>query len=101
MTAVGESLDFAVLGPLVVRRAGAVLDMGRRRQRLLLIRLLLAEGHTVAPETLCEELWPQPSGREPGGAMASLHAHVSKVRAILEPGICAGGARSKCWSPSP
>ncbi|MEU7073920.1 BTAD domain-containing putative transcriptional regulator [Streptomyces narbonensis] len=81
----GESLDFAVLGPLVVRRAGAVLDMGRRRQRLLLIRLLLAEGHAVAPETLCEELWPQRPGRAPDGAMASLHAHVSKVRAILEP----------------
>ncbi|MEU1041898.1 BTAD domain-containing putative transcriptional regulator, partial [Streptomyces sp. NPDC005907] len=80
-----HELDFELLGPLVVRRAGAVLDPGRRKQRLLLIRLLIADGRAVAPETLCEELWPQQTGRAPGGTMASLHAHVSKIRAILEP----------------
>ncbi|MEU1570147.1 BTAD domain-containing putative transcriptional regulator [Streptomyces collinus] len=85
MTAVGQGLDFGLLGPLVVRRAGAVLDPGRRRQRLLLIRLLVADGRAVAPQTLCEELWPQQPGRTPGGAMNSLHAHVSKLRAVLEP----------------
>lgn len=85
MTAVGQELDFGLLGPLVVRRAGAVLDPGRRRQRLLLIRLLLADGRAVAPQTLCEELWPQQPGRTVGAAMNSLHAHVSKVRAVLEP----------------
>ncbi|MET7598543.1 BTAD domain-containing putative transcriptional regulator [Streptomyces sp. NPDC005481] len=85
MTAVGQGLDFGLLGPLVVRRAGTVLDPGRRRQRLLLIRLLLADGRAVAPQTLCEELWPQQPGRTPGGAMNSLHAHVSKLRAVLEP----------------
>ncbi|MFM9634077.1 BTAD domain-containing putative transcriptional regulator [Streptomyces galilaeus] len=83
--AVGRGLDFGLLGPLVVRRAGVVLDAGRRKQRLLLIRLLLAGGRAVAPETLCEELWPQRAGHAPGGAMPSLHAHVSKVRAVLEP----------------
>ncbi|WP_328672301.1 AfsR/SARP family transcriptional regulator [Streptomyces sp. NBC_00328] len=80
-----HDFDFELLGPLVVRRAGAVLDPGRRKQRLLLIRLLLADGRTVAPETLCEELWSEQPGRTQGGAMASLHAHVSKVRAVLEP----------------
>ncbi|BFV58249.1 BTAD domain-containing putative transcriptional regulator [Kitasatospora sp. CMC57] len=85
MTAVGQGLDFGLLGPLVVRRAGAELDPGRRRQRLLLIRLLLAGGRAVAPQTLCEELWPEQPGRTPGGALNSLHAHVSKLRAVLEP----------------
>ncbi|WP_328939772.1 tetratricopeptide repeat protein [Streptomyces tauricus] len=80
-----HELDFGFLGPLVVRRAGAVLDPGRRKQRLLLIRLLLADGRAVAGETLCEELWSPAAGRTPGGATASLHAHVSKVRAVLEP----------------
>ncbi|MER7485077.1 BTAD domain-containing putative transcriptional regulator [Streptomyces sp. NPDC126497] len=80
-----HGLDFGLLGPLVVRRAGVVLDPGRRKQRLLLIRLLLADGRAVAAETLCEELWSPEPGRTPGGAMASLHAHVSKVRAVLEP----------------
>lgn len=78
---VGHELDFEVLGPLVVRRAGAVLDPGRRKQRLLLIRLLLADGRAVASETLCEDLW---QGQPPTAAMPSLHAHVSKLRAVLE-----------------
>ncbi|MEV7300949.1 AfsR/SARP family transcriptional regulator [Streptomyces clavifer] len=85
MTAEGQGLDFGLLGPLEIRRAGAVLDPGRRRQRLLLIRLLLADGRAVSAQTLCEELWPQQPGRAPGAALGSLHAHVSKVRAVLEP----------------
>ncbi|MFI0237617.1 AfsR/SARP family transcriptional regulator [Streptomyces sp. NPDC016845] len=85
MTALTQGLDFGLLGPLVVRRAGAVLDPGRRRQRLLLICLLLADGRAVPPQTLTDELWPQQPGQNPGGATASLHAHVSKVRAVLEP----------------
>ncbi|MFH8487262.1 AfsR/SARP family transcriptional regulator [Streptomyces longisporoflavus] len=85
MTAVGQGLDFGLLGPLEVRRAGTLLDPGRRRQRLLLIRLLLADGRAVSPQTLCEELWPQQAGRAPSAATGSLHAHISKVRAILEP----------------
>ncbi|MDL5198850.1 BTAD domain-containing putative transcriptional regulator [Streptomyces sp. ALI-76-A] len=80
-----HELDFGLLGPLLVRRAGVVLDPGRRKQRLLLIRLLLADGRAVPPETLCEELWSPEPGRAPGRATASLHAHVSKVRAVLEP----------------
>ncbi|MGW6272006.1 AfsR/SARP family transcriptional regulator [Streptomyces sp. NPDC055060] len=85
MTAVRQGLDFGLLGPLVVRRAGAVLAPGRRRERLLLIRLLLADGRAVSPQTLCDELWPEQPGRNPSGAIGSLHAHVSKVRAVLEP----------------
>ncbi|MFI0088381.1 AfsR/SARP family transcriptional regulator [Streptomyces bobili] len=81
--AAGEhGVQVSVLGPLVVQRDGATVDPGRRRQRLLLIRLLLADGHAVAPETLCEDLW---QGRLPASAMPSLHAHVSKLRAVLEP----------------
>lgn len=83
--ALGQELDFGLLGPLVVRRAGEVLDPGRRKQRLLLVRLLLADGCAVTPQTLCEDLWAEEAGRAPGGAMASLHAHVSKARAVLEP----------------
>ncbi|MEV6248713.1 BTAD domain-containing putative transcriptional regulator [Streptomyces sp. NPDC051742] len=85
VTDVGQGLSFGLLGPLVVQRAGTALDPGRRRQRLLLIRLLLADGRAVAPQTLCEELWPQQPERAPGGALGSLHAHVSKLRAVLEP----------------
>ncbi|MEU1696041.1 hypothetical protein ABZ590_32780 [Streptomyces hirsutus] len=76
-----RGLRVAVLGPLVVRRDGVTVDPGRRGQRLLLIRLLLADGHAVAPETLCEDLW---QGQPPAAAMPSLYAHVSKLRGVLE-----------------
>jgi DNA-binding SARP family transcriptional activator len=79
----GQGVEVAVLGPLVVRRDGATVDPGRRKQRLMLIRLLIADGHAVTPETLCEDLW---QGRPPAAVMPSLHAHVSKLRAVLEPG---------------
>ncbi|WP_328672306.1 AfsR/SARP family transcriptional regulator [Streptomyces sp. NBC_00328] len=80
-TAGERGVRVGVLGPLVVRRDGVVVDPGRRRQRLLLIRLLLADGHAVASETLCEDLW---QGQPPASATPSLHAHVSKLRAVLE-----------------
>ncbi|MFI8093603.1 AfsR/SARP family transcriptional regulator [Streptomyces sp. NPDC086080] len=81
VTAGERGLRVAVLGPLVVRRDGVPVDPGRRGQRLLLIRLLLADGHAVAPETLCEDLW---RGRPPAAAMPSLYAQVSRVRGVLE-----------------
>ncbi len=71
----------SVRGPLFVHRDGTAVDPGRHRQRLLLIRLLLAGGHAVAPEALCEDLW---QGRSPAPAMPSPHAHVSELRAVLE-----------------
>ncbi|OQD57459.1 hypothetical protein BM536_002810 [Streptomyces phaeoluteigriseus] len=80
--AAGErGVRVSVLGPLLVHRDGTPVDPGRRKQRLLLIRLLLADGHAVAPETLCQDLW---QGQPPASAMPSLHAHVSKLRAVLE-----------------
>ncbi|MBC2904687.1 tetratricopeptide repeat protein [Streptomyces sp. PSKA01] len=70
------------MGPLAVRRAGADLDLGPPKRRVLVVRLLLEEGRAVSIDRLCEDLW---AGRPPSGAVASLQANVSRIRSVLEP----------------
>ncbi|WP_245687383.1 BTAD domain-containing putative transcriptional regulator [Streptacidiphilus griseoplanus] len=75
-------MRFALLGPLEARRGGTPLDLGPPKRRVLLIRLLLAEGRPVPAEQLCQDLW---EGHPPSGAASSLHAHISRLRSSLEP----------------
>ncbi|WP_203897656.1 AfsR/SARP family transcriptional regulator [Virgisporangium aliadipatigenens] len=77
-----SSLLFDPLGPLEVWRDGRCVDLGPPQRRLLLLRLLLAERRPVPFDRLHEDLW---AGRPPPGAAASVHAHVSRLRAALEP----------------
>ncbi|MEV6343146.1 BTAD domain-containing putative transcriptional regulator [Actinoplanes sp. NPDC051851] len=74
------SLVFDTLGPLEVRRSGRVLPVGPPQRRRLLIRLLIADGAPVARDDLLHDLW---RGEPPGGAVASVHAHVSRLREVL------------------
>ncbi|MDN3262788.1 AfsR/SARP family transcriptional regulator [Streptomyces sp. CSDS2] len=76
-------MEFRLLGPLEVRRDSEVLGLGPPKRRALLLRLLLEHGHTVGVERLCDDLW---NGRPPPSAVSSVHAHVSRLRAALEPG---------------
>jgi DNA-binding SARP family transcriptional activator len=49
---------FRILGPLEVRNsAGRVLTFSRRKQRLLLAILVLAQGRGVAVDRIVEWLW--------------------------------------------
>ncbi|MEV6317822.1 BTAD domain-containing putative transcriptional regulator [Streptomyces sp. NPDC051776] len=75
-------MDFSVLGALEARRDAAMLELGPPMRRALLIRLLLEDGRPVQVERLCEDLW---NGVPPAGAVASVHAHVSRLRRLLEP----------------
>jgi DNA-binding SARP family transcriptional activator len=77
-----DALQFGLLGPVEVRRDGSVLDLGPPGRRVLLIRLLMEDGRVVPVDQLCEDLWQR---RPPAGALSSLHAHVSRLRAVLEP----------------
>ncbi|MFH9090003.1 BTAD domain-containing putative transcriptional regulator [Streptomyces sp. NPDC017673] len=76
-------MEFRLLGPLEVRRDSEVLGLGPPMRRALLLRLLLENGHTVGAERLCDDLW---NGRPPPSAVSSVHAHISRLRAALEPG---------------
>ncbi|MEU3516871.1 BTAD domain-containing putative transcriptional regulator [Streptomyces sp. NPDC006654] len=76
-------MEFCLLGPLEVRRAAEVLDVGPPKRRALLLRLLLENGRTVPIDRLCDDLW---EGRPPASAVSSVHAHISRLRVLLEPG---------------
>jgi DNA-binding SARP family transcriptional activator len=77
-------LSFHVLGPTrVLGPNGDALNIGPRRQRELLTLLLLRPGVAVPVERLADELW---HGRPPGGARSTLHAYLSGLRRVLEPG---------------
>ncbi|MDF3139980.1 BTAD domain-containing putative transcriptional regulator [Streptomyces sp. T21Q-yed] len=75
-------MRFGVLGPVEVIKGGASLDLGPRQRRLVLVRLLIEDGRPVSQHTLCRDLWPTD---RPTGAASSVRAHISRLRAVLDP----------------
>jgi DNA-binding SARP family transcriptional activator/class 3 adenylate cyclase len=84
-----DRLDFAILGPLEVRRGGEQVELGARQQSLL-GALLLNANKVVPVERLIAELW---GDAPPETATNTLQVHVSQLRKILEPGT-RGAARA-------
>jgi predicted ATPase/DNA-binding SARP family transcriptional activator len=74
-------LEFAVLGPLEVRRDGTVLSLRRGRPRIALSSLLLHAGHAVAADVLIDQLW---SDGLPANAPNALQVVVSYLRKTLD-----------------
>jgi DNA-binding SARP family transcriptional activator/Tfp pilus assembly protein PilF len=73
-------MDFGVLGPLLVRRGGVVLQVAPGKQRALLATLLLSSNRAVSVDELAEALWdshPPPSSR------ATLQNYVKRLRSTL------------------
>ena len=50
-------MEFRVLGPLEVADQGQPIDLGARKPRALLGRLLIDVNHVVAADRLIEDLW--------------------------------------------
>lgn len=75
-------LEFGLLGPLIVRSHGRLLDIGPPKRRVLLIRLLLERRLAVPLQSLVDDLW---TSRPPPSAVSSVHAHISRLRSALEP----------------
>lgn len=73
-----------LLGPLEVRLgdSGRMLPLGPLQRRRLFLRLLVADGAPVSSERLVHDLW---DGSPPPSAVASLHAHISRLRTALAP----------------
>ncbi len=79
----GEELELAILGPLEVRRAGAVLPLPGLRPRALLAVLVVNANRVLSAERLIDELWgdgPPPSAR------SALQVHVATLRRALGAG---------------
>jgi DNA-binding SARP family transcriptional activator len=77
-----DHLRFALLGPLEVWSGEVRLDLGPPKRRVLLARLLIADSRPVSADRLGEDLW---EGYPPAGALSSIHSHISRLRAVLEP----------------
>jgi DNA-binding SARP family transcriptional activator/Tfp pilus assembly protein PilF len=77
---VAAVMEFHLLGPLLVRRDGAVVPVPAGQQRALLAALLLNAGRVVPADELAEALW----GSEPPRSMrASLQNCVMRLRRSL------------------
>ncbi|MEU6315859.1 BTAD domain-containing putative transcriptional regulator, partial [Streptomyces sp. NPDC047014] len=72
-----------VLGPLDVVVGGQPAPIGRRRQRTVLGLLLTARGRAVPVDHIIDAVW---ADRPPAKPLNSLHAYVSNLRGVLEPG---------------
>ncbi len=72
-------MDYALLGPLEARAAGAAVALPGGKPRALLALLLLESGRVVPVESLLEGLWPTP----PPSAGKVLQAHISQLRKAL------------------
>jgi DNA-binding SARP family transcriptional activator/tetratricopeptide (TPR) repeat protein len=89
----GDRLLFGLLGPLLVRQADVELRVTAARQRVLLATLLVRHGHVVSADELVEHVW---DGLSPGGARATLHSYVMRLRHQLGP---VAGARIVTCQP--
>lgn len=91
-------MRFALLGPLVV-----VDDEGRsrtpaaRRQRRLLLALLVSRGESVSADWLIDVVWPD--GELPRDPQATLRTYVTRVRTALEPDRVGGQAQLLSGGP--
>jgi DNA-binding SARP family transcriptional activator len=77
---VAADMEFCLLGPLVVRRDGAIVPVTARRQRAVLAALVLNAGRVVGPDELAEALW---GAVPPRTARVSLQNYVMRLRNAL------------------
>ena len=73
-------IEYGILGPLQVRRDGELVVLAGDRQRVLLGRLLVADGRAVPIDVLIDDLW---SGSPPPRADSTLQSHISALRRAI------------------
>ncbi|GGU32787.1 AfsR/SARP family transcriptional regulator [Lentzea flava] len=89
MTMPDAPMAFRLLGDVEVSVGGQRLEIGPPQQRTVLACLAIEACRPVSLQTLGDRLWGQD---QPGGARASLHAHLTRIRQILAAGATAAGA---------
>jgi predicted ATPase/DNA-binding SARP family transcriptional activator len=73
-------LEFAILGPLELRRDGRPVGVGGAKVRATLAVLLLHANEPVSAEALAGLLWGEDA---PGGAARTVQVHISRLRKAL------------------
>lgn len=76
----GGRVEFALLGPLVVRRGETVIRVPTGKQRVLLAALLLAADQVLTIDELIDTMW---DGRPPTSARITLQGHIKRLRRTL------------------
>ncbi|MFC9477919.1 AfsR/SARP family transcriptional regulator [Streptomyces griseus] len=77
-------MDFGVLGPLTVRRAGVPLELGTPKGQMLLAVLLSRPGRTLTEDALVEAVW---GAEQPKSATKNVQTYVHRLRRRLgDPG---------------
>ncbi|MGV9793095.1 BTAD domain-containing putative transcriptional regulator [Gordonia sp. NPDC003422] len=77
-----RQVRLSMLGALRLDMDSQPAELGARGQRAVLARLIAAGGHVVSTDRLIDDLW---NGEPPPKALASLQAHISNLRRLLEP----------------
>jgi DNA-binding SARP family transcriptional activator len=77
-----EPVDYRVLGPLEVHRAGERIDPTSPKQRALLLDLLVHRGRSVSRDRLIDDLWGEDA---PATAPGVLQNYISALRRIVGP----------------
>ncbi|GAA1287972.1 ATP-binding protein [Saccharothrix xinjiangensis] len=73
-------MEFSVLGPVRAAVGGRDVDLGPRRQQVVLAALLVDLGRPLPPAELVERVW---GDRPPHRASATLRTYLSRLRAAL------------------
>src|SRR5215470_3878337 len=76
-------MRYAVLGPLEVSDEERLIRVGGLKERVLLAMLLARRGSVVPAGDIIEGLW---GAAAPRSASRTLAAHVTRLRAVLQPG---------------
>jgi DNA-binding SARP family transcriptional activator len=82
-------VEFRVLGSLEVVGAEGPLEVQGAKERAVVAYLLAHLGRSVSQDEIVDAVWGE---RPPASAVRSLHARVSKLRRVLEPGRTAASA---------
>ncbi|MFI8073918.1 BTAD domain-containing putative transcriptional regulator [Streptomyces sp. NPDC086033] len=79
-----EPVEFSVLGPVRVQRAGEEVALGSLQERALLALLLVRAGQPVAVSEIVTVMW---GARPPDSAVNVVRRHVGSLRRLMEPGL--------------
>jgi DNA-binding SARP family transcriptional activator/DNA-binding transcriptional regulator YiaG len=75
-----DPVRIGILGPLSAERSGERIELGSRRERVVLGLLALGGDHGIRIDELLEVFWPD---EEPLSAPTIVQGHVSRVRQLL------------------
>jgi DNA-binding SARP family transcriptional activator/Flp pilus assembly protein TadD len=88
-------VELRLLGPVELVAGGRRVDLGPPQRRGVLAALAVDAGRLVPVDTLLDRVWGEP---RPDLARRSLHAHIARLRRVLEGAEVAGDGPARLMS---